>query len=176
MPGDAAVVARALEREHPIWFDEPTGVQTADALSRISDETVMPVGLGRHVHDIATFQVLLRQGMVDVIRPSLGLNSLHKIRRMAAIAESHYVAIAPFHDGGPLATALGIHFAASVSNFFIQQVPMPVSARDAAMRSEIAGDVVESGKEGFAPLVNREGTGIEMNEQAMNKYSEEAAQ
>src|SRR5262249_4303636 len=50
-PGDAATVAVALERFHPIWFDEPTRVITPDALSKIVDESVMPIGLGRTVSD-----------------------------------------------------------------------------------------------------------------------------
>ncbi|MGA2870023.1 MAG: SLC13 family permease, partial [Verrucomicrobiota bacterium] len=33
------------------------------------------------------------------------------IKRMAAIAETHYVAVAPYHDGGPIGTAAGIHLA-----------------------------------------------------------------
>ncbi len=48
---------------------------------------------------------------------------------MAAVAETHYVAIAPFHDGGPIASVAAIHLAASLPNFYIQQIPMPVSDR-----------------------------------------------
>src|SRR2546421_1192266 len=90
-PGDASFIAKSLERSHLIWLDEPTSVLTNDALSRISDESVMPMGLGRGIHDITTFQNLLRWGCVDILRPSIGLNSMNKIRRMAAVAEVHYV-------------------------------------------------------------------------------------
>jgi galactonate dehydratase len=92
---------------------------------------------------------------------------------MAAIAETHYVAVAPFHNGGPLATAFGIHLAAALPNFFIQQVPLPRSERDAAMRSELLGGVTEAGNDGFAPLVNQPGVGVHVNEPALAKYSEE---
>ena len=46
-------------------------------------------------------------------------------RRIAVLAETYYVAIAPHHDGGPVATAAALHLAASVPNFFIQHVPRP---------------------------------------------------
>jgi galactonate dehydratase len=173
LPGDAAVVARAMERAHPIWFDEPTGVLSRDALSRITDESTMPLGLGRNIHNIGDFQNLLSLGCVDVIRPNLGLNSLHKIRRMAAIAETHYIAVAPFHNGGPLATMLGIHLGASISNFYTQETPIPASARDRAMRAEILGGTVERAQDGFAPLVNQPGLGVRLDEQALSRYSEE---
>ena len=133
----------------------------------------MPIGLGRSVTDIATFQNLLRWGSIDLLRPSLGLNSLSKIKRMAAIAETHYVAVAPYHDGGPIATAAGIHLAASLPNFFIQQIPFPTSERDAAMRAELTSGSVETVKDGFAPLRNRPGLGIDVSESALDRYCEE---
>ena len=172
-PGDAAFLATALEKNHLLWFDEPTKVLTHDGLARITEESVMPVGLGRSVHDINVFQDLLRWGAVDLLRPSLTLNSIVKIRRMAAIAETHYVAVAPYHEGGPIATAAGIHLAASLPNSFIHQVPFPSSDRDAAMRTELASGNPEAAKEGFAPLVNKPGFGIDVNEKSLDRYSEE---
>jgi galactonate dehydratase len=172
-PGDAAMVAIALERNHLVWFDEPTSVLTTDALAKITDESVMPIGIGRSIHDIGVFQNLLRFGSVNVLRPSLGLNSLPKIKRIAAIAETHYVAVAPYHGGGPVGTLAGIHLAAALPNSYIQEVPMPASDRDAAMRAELTSGNKEAGEKGFAALLNRPGLGIEVNEKALDTYSEE---
>ena len=172
-PGDAAYIARAIERHHVLWLDEPADVYTNDGLSKITEESVVPVGLGRKVHDVGTFQNLLRWGCIDVLRPSVGLNSARQIRRMAAVAETHYVAIAPYHEGGPISTFAAIHLAASLPNFFIQEVPFPASEQDAAMRAELISGVQESASEGFAPLVNRPGFGTQVSEAALNKYSEE---
>src|SRR5579871_5228819 len=172
-PGDASFIATALERKHLLFLDEPTPVLTNDALSRISDETVMPVGHGRHVHDVATFQNLLRWGCVDILRPDVGLNSIPKIRRMAAVAETHYVAVGPHHNGGPIASVAAIHVAASLPNFFIQQIPQPSADADRAMRAEITSGNHETAVDGFTQLLNKPGLGIDVNEQALGKYSEE---
>jgi galactonate dehydratase len=172
-PGDAALLATSLEKNHLMFFDEPTSVLTADNLAKIAHESVMPVALGRTVCDIATFQGLLRQGCVDLLRPSLQFNSIPKIRRMAAIAETHYVAVGPFHDGGPIATAAAIHLASALPNFFIQQIPFPPASADAAMRAELVSPNPEVVKDGFAPLVNKPGFGIEVHESALDRYSEE---
>jgi galactonate dehydratase len=171
-PGDAGAVATALERFHLLFFDEPTTVMTNDALSKIT-ESVTPVGLGRNVHQEGTFQNLLRWQCIDVLRPGTGLNSIHRIRRMAAIAEANYVAIAPYHNGGPIGTVAGIHAGASLANFFIQQVPQPRDQKDRDMRAELTSGNHESAADGFAALINRSGLGIEVNEQALSKYSEE---
>jgi len=173
MPGDAAFIATALERNHLVWFDEPTAVHTTDALGKITAESVMPVGIGRNIHDLGAFQILLRSGCIDVLRPSLAMNSVAKIRRMAALAEIHYVAIAPFHAGGPIGSVAAIHMAASLANFYTQQIPVPASEQDAEMRAEITSGQAESGTAGFASLANKPGLGIQVNEKALAKYSEE---
>jgi len=172
-PGDAATVAVALEPVHPVWFDEPTGVITEDALAKIVDESVMPIGLGRGITAIDGFQRLLASGSVNIVRPDLGLNSLTKIKRVAAIAETHYVGIAPFHNGGPIGALAGIHLNAALINAYAQQIPVPASDRDAAMRAEITSGLKEMGDKGFFALINRPGLGFEPNEKALDAYSEE---
>ena len=93
--------------------------------------------------------------------------------RMAAIAETHYVAISPHHNGGPIGSVAAIHLAASLPNFFIQQIPLPAAERDRAMRAAITTADHESAQDGFAPLINRPGLGIQVNEAALGEYSEE---
>jgi len=168
-----ATVAMALERTHLIWFDEPTGVRTTDGLAKIADESVMPIGLGRKIHDIGAFQNLLRYGSVNVVRPSLGLNSLTKMKRIAAIAETHYVAVAPYHEGGPVGALAGVHLAAALPNSYSVDVPVPAAERDAAMRAELTSGAKELGQDGFAALINRPGLGFEVNRRALDDYSEE---
>ncbi len=72
-PGDAALLATSFEKHHLMWLDEPTPVLTSDGLGKITQESVMPVGLGRFVHDIGMFQDLLRWGAIDLLRPSLAI-------------------------------------------------------------------------------------------------------
>ena len=147
---------------------------TTDGLAKITDESVMPIGLGRKIHDIATFQNLLRHGSVNVLRPSLGLNSLTKIKRMAALAETHYVAIAPYHDGGPIGTMAGIHLAAALPNSFVQQnAGARVGPRRGHARRDHLGQQRSRRTRVSPPCMNRPGLGFEVNERALDTYSEE---
>ena len=136
-PGDAASVARAIESFHPLWFDEPCSVSNLEAVRKVSGETVTPLGFGRGITDAGVFQALLREGLVDVVRPDIAHWGISGARRIAVLAEAYYVAIAPHHDGGPVATAAAIHLAASVPNFFIQHVPLPHDPKDREMRAAI---------------------------------------
>ena len=67
----------------------------------------------------------------------------------------------------------GIHLNASILFAYAQQIPVPASDRDAAMRVEIASGLKESGDKGFFALLNRPGLGFEVNERALDAWSEE---
>jgi galactonate dehydratase len=174
-PGDAASAAAALEKFHLLWFDEPCPGLNLGAIKKIAAENVTPIGIGRHIRTGGEFQDLLREDAIDVIRPDIALNGITEIRRMAAIAETYYIAAAPYHDGGPVATAAALQLAASLPNFFIQQIPLPEAEEDRRMRAEIAGASAEVVKEGFAVLPTGPGLGITVSEAALDKYKERAA-
>ncbi len=173
-PGDASTLSAAFERFHLLWLDEPCHLEGMGAVRKIAAERVTPLGFGRTLHDGSVFQDLLREDSIDVFRPDLALNGISQIRRFAALAESNYVAVAPYHDGGPIATAAALHLAASIPNFFIQQIPFPEAGEDRRMRAEIAGATLETAWDGFAALPTGPGLGITVNEAAFNRYREVA--
>src|SRR5580765_2331765 len=173
-PGDAASLAAAFERFHLLWLDEPSPALNLGALRKISAESVTPLGLGRFIEQPGAFQDLLREEAIDILRPDISLNGISRIRQMAAIAESYYTAVAPFHNGGPVASAAAFQLAACLPNFFIQQIPLPQAEQDRKMRAAIAGGI-ESVKDGFAVLPTGPGLGITVNEKALEDYKERAA-
>jgi galactonate dehydratase len=174
VPGDAQSVAAELESFHMLWFDEPTNVTSLGAVKKISSENVTPIGLGRTLTTAGEFTDLLREECVDILRPNIARHGFTLSRRIAALAETHYIAVAPYHDGGPLATAAALHLAASIPNFFIQQIPSPPGEKDRAMRRAILDRDVESVANGFAALANAPGLGVKVNERALEQYKENA--
>ena len=169
-PGDAASVARTVESKHPLWFDEPCSHSNLDAVRKVADETVVPLGFGAGIDDPGVFQALLREGLVDLVRPDIGIFGISGARRVAALAEPYYVAVAPRHNGGPVGTAAAIHLAASIPNFFIQHVPLPTAEEDRAMRREMVSPALETNQGGFLELTKSPGLGITVNEAVLEKY------
>jgi len=171
-PGDASSLAAAFERLHLLWFEEPCPLSNLTAACRISSENVTPVGFGRFAEQPGVFQDLLRSGAIDVVRPDFARHGITQVRRISALAETYYVAVAPFHDGGPIATAAALNLAASLPNFFIQQIPYPIAEEDRRMRARLAGDSVETVKDGFLQLPRGPGLGITVNEAVLSEYRE----
>lgn len=169
--GDAQTLAAELEKSRLLWFEEPCRLSNLGAVKKISAESVTPLGFGRALTEPGDFQNLLREDCVDILRPDLAKHGISQIRRIAAIGEVYYIAVAPYHDGGPIATAAALHLAASIPNFFIQQVPTPPDPKDQEMRKAIAGEV-ETVSNGFLSLPTGPGLGIRVNEEALDRYQE----
>ena len=168
--GDAASVAATVEQKHPLWFDEPCSTSNLETIRKISGESVVPLGFGRGIRDIGVFQALLREGLIDVVRPELSVFGITGVKRIAALAETYYVAVAPRHDTGPVGTAAALHLAAAIPNFFVQQIPVPAAPEDRAMRAALCSPNPEAGRDGFLALPQGPGLGIVVNQSALEKY------
>jgi galactonate dehydratase len=71
------------------------------------------------------------------------------------MAETYYVDVAPWHEGGPIATAAALHAAASIPNFFIAQSPH--------------GDIGATRSDGFFDLPKGPGLGITVDEKTFER-------
>lgn len=174
-PGDAASMAAAFERVHLLWFDEPCTTSSIGALRKVASENVTPLGFGQDVTDVAHFQNLLREDAIDILRPELALHGISGARKVAALAEPYYIAVAPRHNQGPVNTAAALNLAASLPNFFIQHIPSPAEAARSQMRAELTGANVEKVSDGFASLMNAPGLGVTVNRQALSRFGEAIA-
>lgn len=168
---EAAGLAARLESFHLMWMDEPTARMNDVAVTKISHDTVTPVGWGRTFTSIGRFQDLLRMQVIDVLRPDAGLNGISACRRAAALAEAYYTAIAPFHRGGPVGTAAALQIAASVPNFVIQEVAFSTDERQRRLDEAISRGSAPKVVDGFFELPTGPGLGIEVDESALREFA-----
>jgi galactonate dehydratase len=155
-PSDSASFAAAVESMHPLWLDAPCPVSNLSTLHKIADETVVPLGFGRDIASPGTFQDLLRDGLVDLLRPNIVTHGISGIRRLAAMAETYYVAVSPWHAAGPISTAAALHAAASIPNFFIAQLPN-------------SGSGSATPRDGFFELPKGPGLGVDVDEKTLTR-------
>ncbi len=170
-PGEALSIADRMESFHLLWLDEPAADLNAAAQASISKRTVTPMGFGRHFTENSRFQDLLREDGIDVLRPDIALNGVTAVRKAAAIAETYYVAVAPYHRGGPIGAAAGVHVAAALPNSFIQETPFSTRAADRQARRDIAGGWDEAPIEGFFKLLEGPGLGLDVNRRALEAHT-----
>jgi len=112
----------------------------------------------------------------DIIQPDVCVvGGLSEMRRIAALAEAHYVTVAPHNQMVPLATAVNVHFAAAQPNFRILEYRLPegpgyafgTGAGETAQLSAHGARYVKDPylpKDGYLELrPDRAGWGVEMD-------------
>jgi galactonate dehydratase len=75
------------------------------------------------------FLALLTAQGADIVQPDMCVvGGLSQMRKIAVLAEAHYVSVAPHNPMGPLATAANLHCAAATTNFTIgRSTPCPTA-------------------------------------------------
>jgi galactonate dehydratase len=126
----------------------------------------IPIATGERLVTRFQFRPLLENAACAVIQPDLcHCGGLWEARKIAAMAETSYVSVAPHNPLGPVATAAAIHFGIATPNFLIQEaIRSDVPWRDEVVRNPV--EVVD----GRVGLPTRPGLGIEVDESAAESY------
>jgi galactonate dehydratase len=162
-PIRAQQMAEALKPYNPFFFEEPLRPENIDALAAFKRTCPVPVATGEMLYTTFGFRELLEKGAADIIQPDVCIcGGLLEMKKIAALAEAHYVAVAPHNPTGPIATAVNVHFAASTHNFLI----LEYHPDDAGPRAELLQRPVQL-KDGYLELPEAPGLGVELNEGAI---------
>ncbi|HEY2132669.1 MAG TPA: mandelate racemase/muconate lactonizing enzyme family protein [Acetobacteraceae bacterium] len=160
-PYQAIQLGNALAPYDPLFFEEPIRPEHIPAWGRLRSDLRAPLATGESLYNRFEFLSLMAAGGADIIQPDICVvGGLLEMRKIAAIAEAHFVTIAPHNPMGPLATAVNVHFSAAQPNFKILEYrrPEPVSwAIDPYLP-----------KDGYLELrPDRPGWGLEIDERAL---------
>jgi galactonate dehydratase len=118
--GDAVRVTRALESYNISFVEEPIPQENVDEMAYFRRKVDVPVATGERLFTPYAFQQLLDRGGADVVQPDLcHCGGLAAARRIGALAETHYVPVAPHNPHGPIGEAAAVHLAACTPNFLV---------------------------------------------------------
>ena len=93
--------AAALEPFGLYWFEEPCWPERAEDIAAIQRSVKTPIATGERLVGAQAFADLLALGACSVIQPDIThCGGLTEVRRIAALAEVHRVALAPHNPQG----------------------------------------------------------------------------
>lgn len=166
-PRTAPMLDRALLPFRPGWFEEPIPFENARAMVALQKDLVTPIATGERLLSRFEFRELLEGGGCRIVQPDLmHAGGFTEIRKIAALADTWYVPVAPHNPGGPICTAAAMHLAACVPNFLILEQMEPQRAiRDRASSVPIRLE------DGHLVLPEGPGLGIEPNLEALAEMS-----
>lgn len=159
-------LGRALEPYRLMWFEDPIPSANAAALAKLSEQLAVPLCLGESLETRYQFREILERQAADIIMPDVASSGgILETFKVAALADTHYVPVAPHDMVGPIATAATLQLCACIPNLLVMEQQMG----DVAWRHELTDEplLVEDGH--FA-LPTRPGLGLALNHEAVECY------
>lgn len=158
-PRSAVRLDRALAPFRPGWFEEPIPFENAGAMAALQRDIGTPIATGERLLSRYEYRELLEKSGCRIVQPDLmHAGGFTEVRKIATLADTYYVPVAPHNPGGPICTAAAMHLAAAVPNFLILEHMEPQRAlRDRASVTPIAYE------DGHFLLPERPGLGVEPN-------------
>ena len=159
-------IANALKPFDPYFLEEPTPPDSFDALAEVRRKSPVPIAAGERVYSPMQLRTFLEKGCADYIQPDVShCGGISAIKKMAAIAETYYVALAPHNPSGPVANAASLNLAAALPGFRILEIMLT----DVSWRSELTNEKVVF-ENGNILIPDGAGLGLELNEENCLKY------
>jgi len=160
---------RAMVPYNPGWCEEPIPAHNNDSMAQVVAGSPLRVATGEHIYSRYGFLDLLQRKAAHVIQPDITYSGgFLETKKIAAIAEAHYVSVAPHNCDGPLKTVAGIHLAANIPNFLILET---FQDYDVAWREELTSGTPRV-KDGYYDVPTAPGWGIEVNEATFAAHPE----
>ena len=120
--GSALAYIQALAPGRPMFVEEPLPPGETLSLAKLAAGTNVPIATGERLVDRVEYDDLLRMRAVDIIQPDIcHCGGLLEAKKIAAIAETFGIGVAPHNPLGPIAGVAALHFAVSTPNHVIQR-------------------------------------------------------
>ena len=158
-PAMAIRLAAALVDCHLLFIEEPVLPENVDALVTVARSTTIPIATGERLFTRWGFREVLEKGAAAVLQPDLcHAGGIGEVRKIAAMAEVYYAAIAPHNPLGPISLAAGLQVDACIPNFLCQE---QVSLGEGYLRQPFVL------RDGYIDLPTGPGLGIELDDAAV---------
>ncbi len=167
-PALARVLCQELEPLRPLFVEEPVVPELHAELSRICASTTVPIAVGERLYSRWDFRGALDSG-IAVVQPDLShAGGISEVRRIAALAETYGVAMAPHCPLGPIALAACLQVDLASPNALIQETSLGIHYNVGAdTLDHLLDPSVFELRNGFVERLTGPGLGIEVDEQAV---------
>jgi len=159
-------IAHALEDFDILWLEEPLIPDSIEALAELKRRVKVPLAFGERLYNRWQFATLIEQRGADFIQPDVShAGGITELKKIAALAEAHYVPICPHNPSGPVANAATLQLAANLPSFFL----LETMSSDVPWRADVCTEVVHL-VDGKMNVPTAPGLGVDINEEAIARH------
>jgi galactonate dehydratase len=165
-PAMAIEYIQAVEDFNPYFCEEPVPPENVDALLEVRSSVDAQIATGERLVRRDQFRPLFENRACHVIQPDLcHCGGLFEARKIAAMAETYEMGVAPHNPLGPVANAAALHFALSTPNFLIQEDML----QDVPWRWDVVESSLET-EDGYWLPTDEPGLGVSVDEDAAAEH------
>jgi galactonate dehydratase len=162
--------AAAVEPYEVMWIEEPAVPGNIEVFKRLKQHIKVPIATGERDRTIWEVIPYLQHGAIDILQSDVGhTGGISQLRKIATLAETFFVPMAPHNTCSPLGLTASLHVSASIPLFLIQE------GYDHIMPAGVVRKSWEIDKDGYASLPQGPGLGVEVDEAAMAKVAADPA-
>jgi galactonate dehydratase len=159
-------VARRLEPQQLAWYEEPVPPERVEETLEIRRRIKQPMAGGEILYGLSGFAPLTRVKAVEVIMPDVKhCGGLLELTRIAAVAESDGVTVAPHNPSGPVSTLATVQVCAVLRNFRLLELQWG----EVDWRHDVLNPP-ERFVNGTIGVPDRPGFGVELNEKVVRAH------
>lgn len=160
----------AVEPYELLFLEEPAVPGDIGVFRRIKEAVRIPIATGERDRTIWGILPYLEEGVVDIVQPDVGhTGGISQMKKIAALAEAHYVPLAPHCTSSYLGLSASLHVACSIPLFLIHE------AYDNQLPAGIVRKAWTKDEEGNSTLPQGPGLGIEIDEEALAQAAADPA-
>ncbi|MCW3095391.1 MAG: mandelate racemase/muconate lactonizing enzyme family protein [Chthonomonadaceae bacterium] len=167
-PHQAVEIARAVEKYHPGWIEEPCRPEDLPALRYVMDHTDIPIATGERLYHAQQYRELLSNRLTHIIQPDLNqCGGLLETKKICSTAETYSIMAAPHNVGGIVTTVATLHMLVGLRNAKI------LEHFNDFVDSQIktCGTPYPEVVDGYFSLPTGPGWGLEMNEEFLTSQA-----
>ena len=162
-------LGHALEPFKLMWIEDPIPMTNMVALAKVAEGTSTPICTGELLATRFQFRELFERQAADVVMPDLACcGGVMELKKIAALADTYFVPVAPHNMVGPVATIASAHVCLAVPNFMILEYQLG----DVEWIDELISSPVPI-RDGALHLSDAPGLGVKLNHAAVVKYRAE---
>jgi len=165
----AIKLGRGLEALNVRWLESPTAPEDARGQAEIASALDMEVATGEWLRTVWEWRQWVDYRSFDTAMPDIARTGLTEGKRIAALCDSYNLPIAPHVGGGGiLSVAASVEYSLAIPNFQILEHSHHAHKTKGLIASSYPEPV-----DGVFPATDVPGLGVEIDEEAVEKYSVE---
>jgi galactonate dehydratase len=169
-PDETIRFCREIEEFGIAYVEEPADPFDIGALKKIAERIDLPIAVGERVYTRYGFREILESRAVDILQPDIGnTGGIFEAKKIAAMGEAYSLKVQPHICASALSTAVGMHFSASLSNFYIQE-HFPYWDRIPGYVEVLENPLEPLVEQGNIPVLDAPGYGVTLRRDKLDEF------